>query len=96
MVTWVCRSTLARMAEFQAGPLAALRALVEGGSRVRVWTRGVQGVRGIATGPPGGVQVQVQVLVQVQVQVQAQVQVPHHPWPRVPGRLRQALEPRPH
>ena len=41
---------LARMGEFTSGPMAVLKKYLEEGIKVRVWTRGVEGVRGVATG----------------------------------------------
>lgn len=43
------KGVLERMKEVE-GPLGGLRKLLEQGAKVRVWTRGVQGVRGVATG----------------------------------------------
>jgi len=43
------KGVLERMKEAE-GPLGGLRKLVEQGTKARVWTRGVQGVRGVATG----------------------------------------------
>jgi len=43
------KGVLERMKEAE-GPLGGLRKLLEQGTKARVWTRGVQGVRGVATG----------------------------------------------
>jgi len=43
------KGVLERMKEVE-GPLGGLRKLLEQGTKARVWTRGVQGVRGVATG----------------------------------------------
>ena len=44
------RHVLARMQGFSSGPLSVLKTYMEEGSRLKVTTRGVQGVRGVATG----------------------------------------------
>jgi len=43
------KGVLERMKDAE-GPLGGLRKLLEQGIKARVWTRGVQGVRGVATG----------------------------------------------
>jgi len=45
----VKKGVLDRMKEVE-GPLGGLRRLMEHGTKARVWTRGVQGIRGVATG----------------------------------------------
>lgn len=44
------RNVLARMEGFTSGPLSILRKYLNEGTKVKVWTRGVSGVRGVATG----------------------------------------------
>lgn len=44
------RHVLKRMEEFDKGPLSILKGYLTNGTRLKVWTRGVAGVRGIATG----------------------------------------------
>jgi len=44
------RHVVNRMGEFSSGPLSVLKRCLEEGVRVRVWTRGLNDVRGVTTG----------------------------------------------
>jgi len=44
------RHVVSRMGEFSSGPLSVLKRCLEEGARVRVWTRGLNDVRGVSTG----------------------------------------------
>lgn len=44
------RNVVIRMDEYTYGPLSLLRKYMNEGTRVKVWTRGVSGVRGVASG----------------------------------------------
>jgi len=44
------RHAVTRMGEFNSGPLSVLKKCMEAGEKVRVWTRGRDRVRGVATG----------------------------------------------
>ena len=44
------RHVLSRMGEFNTGPMSVLKRCMEEGERVKVWTRGVLGIRGVTTG----------------------------------------------
>lgn len=44
------RHVIARMGEFATGPMAKLKQWMENRTRVRVWTRGINNIRGVSTG----------------------------------------------
>jgi len=44
------RHVVSRMGEFSSGPLSILKRCLEEGTRIRVWTRGLNDVRGVTTG----------------------------------------------